>query len=112
MLCATLASCGKVNGTYTADLTVLSTGAKITYDFGAFKKVTLTVETLVAGSVTGTKIIEGKYDVEEKDDGSMNITFTFESKEEEATTYGGTQTLKIDKENDTITIGLVTYKKV
>ena len=59
---------------------------------------------------TETKTYEGKYEITEKDDGKMEITFTFEN--DEAKTYGGTQSFSIDKENDTIKIGLVTYKRV
>ena len=111
MLCATLASCGKVSGAYVCDATAFGSGVKVTYDFGAFKKVTATVEASLLGQ-TETKTYEGKYEITEKDDGKMEITFTFDDENDDTKTYGGTQSFSIDKENDTIKIGLVTYKKV
>lgn len=111
MLCATLASCGKVSGAYYAEVNLGVASGKVTYDFGAFGKVTMTVETsnIVTGSAA--KTYEGKYEITEKDDDKMEITFTFEDENDDTKAYGGTQSFSIDKENDTIKIGLVTYKK-
>ena len=109
MLCATLASCGKVSGAYAAEIDLGVASGKITYDFGAFGKVTTTVEGALLGQ-TEAKTYEGKYEITEKDDGKMEITFTFE--DADAKEYSGTQSFSIDKENDTIKIGLITYKRV
>ena len=111
MLCATLASCGKVSGAYSAELNLGVASGKITYDFGAFGKVTMTVETENIFTGSASKTYEGKYEITEKDDDKMEITFTFEDENDDTKTYGGTQAFSIDKENDTIKIGLVTYKK-
>ena len=110
MLCASLASCSKVSGTYEADLTAFGTGVKVSYDFGAFKKVTMTVTASVLGQ-SETKTYEGKYEITEKEDDKMEITFTFEDESGDAKTYGGTQSLVIDKENDAIKLNGITFKK-
>ena len=111
MLCATLASCGKVSGAYSAKIDVLLASVEVTYDFGAFGKVEMTVKGEALGA-TDTKTYEGKYEITEKEDDKMEITFTFDDENDDTKTYGGTQSFSIDKENDTIKIGLVTYKKV
>lgn len=108
-LCATLASCGKVSGAYVCDATAFGSGAKITYDFGAFGKVTATVELSLLGN-TETKTLEGKYEVTETEDDKMEITFTYE--EENDNVKSGTYSFEIDKENDTIKIAGITYKAV
>ena len=108
-LCATLASCGKVSGAYVCDATAFGTGAKITYDFGAFGKVTATVEVSILGS-SETKTLEGKYEINETEDDKMEITFTYE--EENDNVKSGTYSFEIDKENDTIKIAGVPYKAV
>ena len=76
----TLASCGKsLSGKYEADLSILGT---YTYEFGAFGKVTKTVDP-IAGNNT---VSEGKYEINEAGD---KITLTFENADggEESTTY-------------------------
>lgn len=70
----TLASCSKsLNGKYTADLAV----TEITYEFGAFGKVTKTEDPFVGDTTT----VEGKYEI---NDEGTKITFTFN---DEANTY-------------------------
>ena len=74
----TFASCSKVlTGKYEADWAI----AEVTYEFGLFGKVTVTVEPLIGDTVS----YEGKY---EFNDAGDEITFTFEN--EEAEEYGGT----------------------
>ena len=58
MLCATLASCGKVSGAYSAKIDVLLASVEVTYDFGAFGKVEMTVKGEALGT-TDTKTYEG-----------------------------------------------------
>ena len=112
MLCATLASCGKVSGAYAAELDLGVASGKVTYDFGAFGKVAMTVEGDTIFTDAKSKTYEGKYEITEKEDGKMEITFTFEDENDDTKTYGGTQAFAIDKDNDTVKIGLVTYKRV
>ena len=74
------AACGKsLSGTYEADLALV----ELRYEFGAFGKVTLTVEPFVGESA----VIEGKYEFTADNE----ITFTFESEEnaDEAEEYSG-----------------------
>ena len=78
MLCATLASCGKVSGAYAAELDLGVASGKVTYDFGAFGKVAMTVEGDTIFTDAKSKTYEGKYEITEKEDGKMEITFTFE----------------------------------
>ena len=92
MLCATLASCAGLSGTYSAGVE----GMKATYKFGAFGKVTATVE--IAGQ---TQTQEGKYKV----DGDK-ITFTFEVDGKESTSEA-----KFEKTDDGIKINGMEYKK-
>ena len=109
MVCVALASCGKtLSGTYTAggDLAGLA-GAKTSYTFSG-SKVTVSVTTTLLGSQKTTEY-EGKYEIKEADDGSMTITFTFEN--EDAKEYKGEYKFAENKDEKTITIGLVTYTK-
>ena len=68
----TLASCGKaLSGKYTADLSILGT---YTYEFGAFGKVTRTVDPMVGNNI----VTEGKYEINDAGD---KITFTFQNED-------------------------------
>ena len=91
-----------ISGTYELDAVVA--GAK--YDFGAFGKVTVTVELL--GAATS---FEGKYKVNNKQDPN-EITFTFE--DEDAKEYSGTFDFASGEEDGVkyIKIGLLKYNEV
>ena len=110
-LCATLASCGKVSGAYKAELDIGLAKTSTTYEFGSFGKVTVTMEGEVLGQ-SKTRTYEGKYEIIENDDDTMDIKFSFEDENDDTKSVQGTYDFEIDKENDTIKIGLVTYKKV
>ena len=101
LLTMTLASCGGISGKYSAEL--LGTGVEL-----EFKGSKVNARFKVLGSYGDP--IEGKYKIKKADD-KMEITFTFEDENDDTKAYGGTQSFSIDKENDTIKIGLVTYKK-
>ena len=95
MLTMTLVSCGtKLSGTYAAE--ILGTGAE--YEFKG-SKVTITVKVLGAEVATA----EGKYSIK-KDE----ITFTFESDDEDVEKYDGT--FDFEKGEDYIKIGALEYK--
>lgn len=99
------ASCGKkLSGTYTgkADLFGLA-GASVTYKFSG-KKVTITSTASILGQEK-TETKTAKYAITEKDDGTMSITFTYDDGKSD------TQIFKENKENKTITIGIVTLTK-
>ncbi len=114
MLCGcvfALASCGKkLSGDYALDATTdvlgMKTGAVTTYAFSG-SKVTLTIDTYVAGNKT-TASFEGKYKIADDE-----ITFTFENeKGEEVKEHSNTQTFKEADDGKSITIGLLTFQKV
>ncbi len=98
----TLASCGKMlSGAYKAETLLGNT----TYEFGAFGKVTCTLDPIVGNNV----VKEGKYEFNKDGD---EITFTFENEdgEEESETHsfvegeeGGVKYIKL---------GIVKYEKV
>ncbi len=97
MVLFVFASCGKkLSGKYSAE--VLGSGA--TYEFKG-SKVTITVK-LLGSSVFDA---EGTYKI----DGD-EITFTFESDDEEADEYNGT--FDFEEKEDSIKIGVIEYKKV
>ena len=104
MLCLSLVACGKkLSGEYELDATIAGSGAVTTYAFSG-SKVTITVETKVLGSITGTVELEGKYSIDDD-----KITFEFED-EEKAKTYNGEFDFK--ETEDGIKIGLLEYKKL
>ena len=101
----TLASCAKtLNGKYELDAIV---GGK-TYEFKG-KTVAITYEVLGF-----EKTVEGKYAIDENDDGELEITFTFAEDEKDADEFKGTFSFTEGKEGDTkyIKIGGVKYTKV
>lgn len=105
---AVLASCGgtKLSGTYEgkADLFGIA-GGSVTYKFsGSDVTITSTGKIL---TVEKTETKKATYEIKEKDDGSMTITFTYKDDGEKSETLS----FKQDKENKTITIGGVTYTK-
>lgn len=99
----TLASCGKsLSGKYEADLSILGT---YTYEFGAFGKVTKTVDPIAGDNI----VTEGKYEINEAGD---KITFTFENEDgvEESETVSFAEVTKNDVKY--LEIGGVQYTKV
>ena len=102
---AVLASCStKLSGTYEgkADLFGIA-GATVTYKFSV-SKVTITS----TGSLLGLEKTETKkatYEIKDKDDGTQSITLTYDDDTSETLSF------KQDKENKTITIGVVTLTK-
>ncbi len=101
-----LVSCSKkLSGTYSAEIGGSIAGSKTSYTFSG-SKVTISVTgTLLGGS--NTKSFEGEYEIIEADDGTMSIKFTFEN--EEAEEYTGT--FAFSEGEDSIKIGMFTYKK-
>lgn len=96
MLTLTLASCGGLSGTYTAEVF----GIGVEYAFKG-SKITITPKGL--GGYGDP--IEGKYKIK---DGK--ITITIESEEEDADDYAGTY--DFEEGEDYIKIGMITYNKV
>lgn len=100
----TLASCGKsLSGKYTAEVDLLVGKASVTYEFGAFGKVTITTNSLGKETVQ-----EGKYEL---NDAADEITIILEDKDgkEESNSYKFAQ----GEENGVkyVKIGLIKYEK-
>lgn len=88
-----LAACGKKveSGSYEAELEVLGQSWNVTYTFKGSKVEAVNKITFL-GNIT-TETAEGKYEIVENDDGTMEITFEF------------------DEENDSFENKTVTYKE-
>lgn len=93
ILTMTLASCGGISGTYSAEIL----GSGVEYKFSG-SKVTITPK-LLGGYGTP---VEAKYKIKDN-----KITITVE--DDEGSEYGGTY--DFEKGDDYIKIGAVTYKK-
>lgn len=106
MLVATLVSCGKsLSGAYSSEVSLLGQSWDVTYTFKG-SKVEVVSKTTLLGNVNSTEIT-GTYDINENDNGKLEITFDFE---EETTLFkDGTYTL--EQGEDYIKIAGVKYKK-
>ena len=107
MLCAAFAACAKVSGAYTAEIDLWLAKGTATYDFTSASKVTLTLKGELLGQVS-TKSYEGKYEITENDDGTMEITFNMENGDDAIKS----ETLTFEQGDDFIKIGLFKYNKV
>ena len=111
-LCLSLASCGKkLSGSYEAEIDGILSKYTATYTFSG-KKVS--VERKTTGAITGkveSTVIEGTYEIEENKDGTMEITFTFNSEDDEI--KSDTYTFEEGEENGVkyIKIGPAKYTK-
>lgn len=107
LLVGSLASCGKrvPRGTYEAELEILGQSVKTSYTFKG-GKVEVTTKTTFLGQVN-SKTVEGKYEIAENDDGTMEITFEFETENDIA--KNGTVTYK--EGEDHIELGGIKYTK-
>ncbi len=96
MLTMTLASCGGISGTYSAEL--LGTGVEL-----EFKGSKVSARFKVLGSYGSP--IEGKYKIK-----GDEITITFPDDDKDTKDLSGTHSF--EKGDDYIKIGVVTYKSV
>ena len=104
---AVFASCGKkISGTYEAEINAVVAKYTATYDFSG-SKVSITKKATVLGNVNTTNF-EGKYEIAENDDGTMEITITLESEDDEI--KSGTYTF--EEGEDYIKIAGIKYSKV
>ncbi len=106
---ALLTACSTpLSGEYVLDASAFGTGAEKTYDFSINGKVTITNTVKLLGQ-TESYTYDGKYSIDKDDDGKQTITFTFEN--EDAKSFSGTFSFSQNKDDKTISIGGVTYKK-
>lgn len=117
MVLGMLVACGgkKLSGTYELDATVdvlgVKSGAVTTFEFSG-SKVTQTVKTYVAGSVTSTDVLKGTYEInDDTDPFEITITYTMKNDEELEEAQSSTITFAEDGESGDIKLGLLTYKK-
>lgn len=117
MVLGMLVACGgkKLSGTYELDATVevlgVKGGAVTTFEFSG-SKVTQTVKTYAAGSVTSTDVLKGTYEInEDTDPFEITITYTEKNDEKLEKEQSSTATFSEDGETGDIKIGILTYKK-
>ena len=107
MVTLVFASCGKtLKGTYKAEVGGTIAGYTATYTFSGSK-----VEIQKTGTLAGmsnTTTMTGTYEITEKNDGSMEITITLDSEDDDI--KSGTFTF--EEGEDYIKIGLAKYEKV
>lgn len=108
MVTLVFASCGKtIKGTYKAEIGLSGlAGYTAIYEFSG-KKVEITKTATLFGS-SQTTTLEGTYEITEKDDGSMEITITLDSEDDDIKSG----TFIFEEGEDYIKIGLVKYNKV
>ena len=107
MLCLALASCGKmISGSYEGEVDLGVAKYTATYTFKGNKVDVEKKTTTILGTVD-TVELSGTYEITENDDGTKEITFTFENEDEEI--KSGTFTF--EEGEDYIKIGLAKYTK-
>lgn len=109
MLCLSLTSCfgKKLSGTYKAEVDLLLAKATYEYTFKG-KNVTLVVTKGTFATSEDKDTYEGTYEINELDNGDMEITFNFEN-EGDGIESG---TVSFEEGEDYIKIGGVTYNAV
>ena len=106
MVTLVFASCGKtLKGTYKAEVGGALIGYTATYTFSG-SKVEITKTGTLAG-MSNTTTMTGTYEITEKDDGSMEITFDVDGGNDEI--KDGTYTF--EETEDYIVIGKTKYYK-
>lgn len=110
MLCGMFAACGSMlAGTYSNSLGGDTIGGKVSYTFSG-KKVTISAT--VSLIVSSTSEFEGEYEITKAEDGTKNITFTFE--DSDASKYSGSFAFDEGKDEENgayISIGGIKYYK-
>lgn len=107
MLCMSLASCGKkLSGTYEGEVNIGLAKYTASYTFSGSKVNVEKKTTTILGTVD-TVEYEGKYEIAENKDGTMEITFTFETEDDDI--KSGTFTF--EEGEDYIKIGIAKYTK-
>lgn len=104
---AVFASCAKtLSGTYEGEVDAIVLKYTATYEFSG-NKVDITKKTTTILGTVNTVEFSGTYEISENDDGSMEITFTLDSEDEQI--KSGTFTF--EEGEDYIKIGLAKYTK-
>lgn len=116
MTVSALASCGvTLSGTYEAKADLAVAGGSTSYKFSG-SKYTMTTTTSVLGTSTTTEQ-KGSYKIEKKTETNSNgdktttMTITFTWKDDDGKEQSTTLPFSQNKEDKTITIGIVTLTK-
>ena len=110
LVCSVLVSCGNtISGIYKTEINAIVGAYEVVYEFdGNDVKVTKQITTILGNS--DPVVVEGEYEITEKADGSLQITFTYPAENEDEDIKGGTYDFE---EGETyIKIGMIQYNKV
>ena len=108
--CAALLSCAKtLSGSYKGEINVGIAAYEVVYEFKG-NKVTATrqVSTILGNS--DPVVVEGEYEITEKADGDLQITFTYPTDNKDEVIKGGT--FDLEEGDGYIKIGIAKYTKV
>ena len=106
ILVCSLVSCGKkLSGSYSAELELFGQRGEVIYTFSG-KNVEATFKTTVLGNVN-KDTVTGKYEIAEASDGTLEITFDFETENN----WFKDKTVVLEEGEDYITLGTVKYTK-
>lgn len=108
MVTFVFASCGKtISGTYEAEIDVVVMKYTASYDFSG-SKVNITKKTTTILGTVDTTEFAGTYEIAENDDGTMEITISLETEDDQIKSG----TYAFEEGEDYIKIGIVQYNKV
>ena len=107
MVTLVLASCGKtLSGTYEAEIDAVVIKYTATYTFKG-NNVDITKKTTTILGTVDTVELTGKYEIAKNDDGTMEITITLDSEDDDIKSG----TFAFEEGDDYIKIGVVQYTK-
>ena len=106
MMLSMVACAKKLKGTYEAEIDIVVMKYTATYEFSGSKVTAIKKTTTILGTVD-TITLEGTYELAENDDGTMEITLNFETKDDQI--QSGTFTFA--EGEDYIKIAGVQYNK-
>ena len=82
MMLSLVACSKKLSGAYEAEIDIIVMKYTATYEFSGSKVTAVKKTTTILGTVD-TVTLEGKYEIAENSDGSMEITLNFETADDE-----------------------------
>ena len=108
--CAALASCAKtVSGSYKGEINVGIAAYEVVYEFKG-SKVTATRQLTSFLGNSDPVVVEGEYEITEKADGELQITFTYPTDNKDEVIKGGT--FDFEEGDDYIKNGVAKYTKL
>ena len=108
--CAALVSCAKtVSGSYKGEINVGIAAYEVVYEFKGSKVEVTRQLTSMFGNADPV-VVEGEYEITEKADGDLQITFTYPTDNKDEVIKGGT--FDFEEGDDYIKIGVAKYTKL